>query len=357
MGILSRYLLRQFLAASGLVFLGLFVTWTTAEGVLHLDRFQESFSGALKLVLFRTLEVVPLGLPLACLTGAAWSLTRSARYRELTAIRSGGVPLRRVLAPILVSAVVLAAGLTLFEDRILVPVRSAIGEQEQDSRGGSGVRALHAHGRWWFAQGSSLFSARAYDPKTLRLRAISLFEFDPQRRMTRRVDAEEAQFLRDKSWEFRNARILVFEDSGTPKIRQEQRITLALQVSESELSRALPEPGTTSLHMLARGLREGDISSERAGLATAFHSRLAQPAAVLILVLFAVGTSIGEADRQDTLGRSLLRALLAALAYWTAWTAAILLAGSGQVPAAFPIWAVTALFLGWGGLQYRAIRE
>ncbi len=56
MRILSRYLLRQFLASSGIVFLGLFVTWTTAEAVLRLDLFQASPSGAFKLVLFRTLR-------------------------------------------------------------------------------------------------------------------------------------------------------------------------------------------------------------------------------------------------------------------------------------------------------------
>ena len=56
------YLLRQFLASSGIIFLGLFVTWTTAEAVLRLDLFQASPSGALKLILFRTLEKDMCGL-------------------------------------------------------------------------------------------------------------------------------------------------------------------------------------------------------------------------------------------------------------------------------------------------------
>ena len=87
MRILPRYLLGQFLASSGMVLLTLGFTGFTAEVVLHLERFQADPSGMWKLALFRTLEVLPLGLPLACLVGAAWSLTRAARFRELTAIR------------------------------------------------------------------------------------------------------------------------------------------------------------------------------------------------------------------------------------------------------------------------------
>ncbi len=356
MRILSRSLLRQFLASSGIVFLGLFVTWTTAEAVLRLDLFRASPSGALKLVLFRTLEVVPLGRPLACLTGAVWSLTRAARFRELTAIRSGGVPLRRALAPVLIATVVLAVGLGFFEDRVLVPVRTAVEDLGDDALGSSGLKAVHAHGRWWFAQGSALFSAESYDPDPLRLQRITLFEFDSTRRMIRRVDAAEARFVTDTSWEFRNARVLEFDVPGAPTMRREATITLSLQVSEAEVSRALPEPEMTTLHILARALREGP-ARDRAGVATAFHSRLAQPVAILILVLFAIGMSIGEADQEDTLGRSLLLALGWTVGYWVLWTGALLVAGSGQMPAAFPIWGVTALALALGARQFAAIRE
>ena len=358
MGILARYLLREFLGSSGLVLLALFVTWMTAEAVLHLDRFQESGAAALKLVLFRTLEVVPLGLPLACLTGAAWSLTRAARFRELTAIRSGGIPLRRVLTPILGASIVLAVAVGFFEDRLLVPVRVALDEFSEDSGSAPRVRAVHAHGRWWFAEGASLLSAETYDAGALRFERIALFEFDSERRLIRRVDADEARFVGDRRWEFRNARILSFGTPDSPTIRHADRVTLALKVSEAQLGRAFPEPETASLHLLARWVRRGPGSaSDRAGVGAAFHARLAQPAAVLILVLFAVAVSIGEADRRDTLGRSLLHALLAAVAYWTAWTAALLVAGSGRVPPAFPIWGVTGLFLVLGLLRYRGIRE
>jgi lipopolysaccharide export system permease protein len=356
--IVSRYLLRQFFTASALVFLGLFITVMTVEAILHLELFQADAGEAWRFTLFRTLEGVPLGLPVACLAGAAWSLTRSARFMELTAIRSGGIRLRRVLAPILLAAVALGTGLAFFEDRVLIPIRGVLHDSEDRARAGKAPTASYSNDRWWFAQGTSLFSAEAYDPKSLQLDRVTIFELDDRRRILRQVDAEAAQHVGDQVWALRDAQILEFDPQGAPSLRRESEIELTLGVSGGELRRALPPPETTSVHRLARWIRErAGNPAQLVNLETAFHARIAQPCAVLVLVLFAVGLSVGEGERQDTLGRALLRALLAAVVYWTAWTAALVLAGSGAIPPALPIWGVTALFLIGGAFLYQRIPE
>jgi lipopolysaccharide export system permease protein len=356
--IVSRYLLRQFLSASALVLAGFFVTWLTAELVLHLDEFRSDPGGALRLTLFRTLEIIPLGLPLACLTGAVWSLSRATRFLELTAIRCGGIPLRQVLAPILMAALLLGGAVALFEDRILIPVRQFL-PQIEEAEGSTDQRStLFSNGRWWVAQGSSIFSAKGFDPRAVRLEQVTVFELDDQRRTVRRIDAEEARFLHDQIWELRKARILEFEGGAAPVMRDEARVQLALGVSESQLGRAIPSPDRFTVHSLARWIREWSGSAQ--GLVpfqAEFHARIARPLAVLVLVLFSVSLSVTEAERRDTLGRALLRSLIAAILYWTAWTAALVLSGSGRVPPALPIWGATALFLALGAFRYRRIPE
>ena len=133
---------------------------------------------------------------------------------------------------------------------------------------------------------------------------------------------------------------------------------LALGVSRGTLRQALPAPEVTSLHRLARWIREWSGSPLRiATFEAAFHARIAQPLAVLVFVLLAVGLSVGEADRRDTFGRALVRGLIAATLYWIAWTAALLAAGSGAIPPAFPVWGVTGLFLLVGAFIYRRVPE
>ena len=358
MRIVSRYLLRQFLTASALIFVGLFITALSVGAVLHLDQFQTDAGQAWRIMLFRALEIVPVGLPIACLSGAAWSLTRATRFQELTAIRSGGIRLRRVLAPFLIVALALGGGVALFEDRVLIPVREILRETEGATSSARAQRAFHANDRWWFARGSSLFAAQAYDPESFRLDQVTVFELDDQRRVVRRIDAQEARFLREKTWELREARIIDFGKGEAPALRQESQVQLALGVSRGTLRRVLPPAEVTSLHRLARWIREWSGSPLRiASFEAEFHARIAQPFAILVLVLFAVGLSVGHEERQDTFGRALVHALIAATLYWTAWTAALLAAGSGAVPPAFPIWGVTGLFLLGGAFIYRRVPE
>ncbi len=355
---MSRYLLRQFLSSSALFLLGLLVTWMTAESVLHLDRFRSDPGSAWKIMSFRTLEVVPLGLPIACLMGAVWSLTRAARFLELTAIRSGGIRLRRVLAPILITSLGLAGAIALFEDRILVPVRTALPGLGESRRAADLGTAHYTNDRWWFAHGGTLFSARAYDPDAAFLEDVTVFFFDDQRRMTQRIDAARAEFEGDQVWRLRDARIAEFDGGVAPQFRQEPGLSLTLGVSEQQIEKALPSPETRSLHSLARSIREWSGSTARlATLEASFHARLAKPLALVVLVLFGVGLSVVEAEHRDTLGRALLRAMIAATIYWSAWTGALVLAGSGHAPPALTVWGITLLFLGLGVLRFRRIPE
>ena len=89
MSIIARYLLKEFLTASGVVFLAVFVTFMAAFSVTHLDVFDEDGGGIWE-ILFSALELVSIGIPISCLAGVVWSLTRAVRFREITAIHCGG---------------------------------------------------------------------------------------------------------------------------------------------------------------------------------------------------------------------------------------------------------------------------
>ena len=115
----SRYLLREFALSSATVLIALVVTWVAADTLVHLDAVGDSVSGALAAVLHRLLVVIPLAVPLSCLVGVVWSLTRAVRSREITAIRCGGIPLRYALLPVLVTAVLIGGALGYFEDRVI----------------------------------------------------------------------------------------------------------------------------------------------------------------------------------------------------------------------------------------------
>jgi lipopolysaccharide export system permease protein len=351
----SRYLAREFALASAAIFLALFVTWVSADSLVHVDDVAEDAGSALREVLLRSLDVVPLGVPTACVIGLVWSLTRAVRFREITAIRAGGIPLRMALVPLLLLSLAIAAGLGVLEDRLLVPVRLSLLESET---GETQKRPRRIAGRWVYSTGSSIFSAESYSKETGELYDVNVFEFDDDREVRRRIDAEVAVHREGSIWEFRDARVRDFTGTSGLRERVGESIEIDLGLTGAALDHAAPPVEATDLPGLARRIRdETDSASDRAALETAFHARLAQPLAVVVLVLLALPFAIGDAERGDSLPRALLSALAASGLFWLCWTLALLGARSGVVPSAIPVWGALATFLALGFWRFRALRE
>lgn len=357
MRIIARHLLREFAQTSAAVLAGLLVMWAAADVLLHVDELARDFGRGMREVVLRGLPVLPVALPISCVVGAVLCLARAARNSELAAIRTGGIRLQAALAPILLACALAAVCLAVFEDRVLVPARTLL-EQGQGEDGRKEVRTPERRlERWWFASGPSIFSASSYDPKERVLRDVTVFRFDEQRAIRERIDAKSAANLSGDTWEIRDANVMEFPADGGIDRRSAIALRLDLGISGKEMARASRQPGWMTLRQLARQIRKsaGD-AAEVARLELAFHSRLAQNFAVLILVLLALPFAAGD-SRGESLPRALLRSLLAAAGFWLAWTLALLAGRSGAIPAAVLVWGVTLSALALGYLRFRTIQE
>jgi lipopolysaccharide export system permease protein len=355
--IVSRYLLAEFALSASAVLLGLLVMWTAADVLLHVDELAGHFAEGMREVALRAYPVLPIAVPISCVIGAVLCLTRMARNRELIAIQTGGIRLQVALVPILLTCAVVALGLGIFEDRVLLPARAALEQGRTGDAGEELRRPERLLGRWWFASGSSIFSAENYDMKERVLREVTVFLFDEKRGIRERIDAKSAANLDGDTWEIRDANVLEFPPAGGIMRRSVIALRLDLGISSGEMERAARPAAWTSLHQLAKQIRKsaGD-AAEVAKLELAFHSRLAQPFAVLIVVLLALPFATGDV-RGETLPRALLRSLLAAAGFWLAWTLALLTARSGVVPPIVPVWGVTLGALALGFWRFRQIEE
>src|SRR5262249_6922065 len=204
--ILSAHLVREFSTSSAGILAGLLVTWLAGHSLRRLDDFARNSSDALRELGQVATEILPYAVPIACLAGTVWTLNRAVRSRELVAIRSGGIPLRRALAPLLVAAALVALGLGVFVDRIAVPARIALERRDRVEPG----RPHQVAGRYWMAHAPWVFSAASYDPETRALRDVAMFELDVSGRVIGRIDADEALNVERDVWELRNARVRGF---------------------------------------------------------------------------------------------------------------------------------------------------
>jgi LPS export ABC transporter permease LptG len=354
MRIVTRYLLWEFALASCVVGIALVATVLAADALLHIDHLGDDPAQGLRDLALRALDLPGLALPLACSIGATWSLTSAARHREITAIRCSGIPLKGALLPLLVASLLGAAAFGWLEDRTLVPARASLLELDPDGQG-SPTHPRFSNGRYWSATGDSIFSATEYHPAQDELVGVTVFELSSTREIRRRIDAARARYRSGSRWEFIDATVREF-DVGSLRPQHVASLEIDLGVSSADLRRALPPPEATTLHRLARQMRESS-GEDAARAEVAFHARLAQSLAILVLVLFAIPFSTGDVERGDSLARALLFSLCAAALYWLAWTLALLAAQGGVVPAGIALWAVTAAALALGSWRFRAIPE
>ncbi len=354
---IARHLLVEFTQASAAVLLGLLVMWAAADILLHIDELAGHLGQGLRDVALRGYPMLPIAVPISCVAGVVLCLSRAARNSELTAIQTGGIRLQGALVPILLACAAVAVGLGFLEDRVLVPARTLLEQGRSDDAGANVRRPERRLERWWFASGASIFSAASYDAKEQVLRDVTVFLFDEKRSIRQRIDARSAANLSGDTWEIRDANVLEFPSEGGIGRHSAIALRLDLGIGSGDMERASQPPAWLTLHQLAAQIRKsaGD-AAEVAKLELAFHSRLAQPFAVLIVVLLALPFAAGDA-RGESLPRALLRSLLATAAFWLAWTLALLAARGGIIPAPIPVWGVTLGALALGYWRFRSIQE
>lgn len=352
MRIVSLYFVREFAASSVGVLTGLLVTWLAADSLRRIGDFARDGRAAIRDLALISTEILPYAVPLACLAGTVWTLSRAVRNRELVALRSGGIPLRRALAPLLVAAAAVSLGTSLFVDRVLIPARIALARQDTSEPG----RPRELAGRYWKAHPPFVFSAARYEPDAHALFDVVIFKLDEAGRVAERIDAEQAVNLAGNAWELRNASVRSFSPLGPIGAARHADLQLDLGVEGKAYERARTPASQLSLHRLARGMRQVDPEA-RSALAAAFHGRLLEPLSTLILVLFAIPLGARDVERGDSLPRALLRALVVALGFWLCWTLAVFASRLASVPAFAPTWALAIAALSLGAWRYRTITE
>lgn len=357
-GIIGRYLALEFAMASTAVLVVLTTVWLTADSLLHIDDFASLGIDALRNSLLRSLDILPQGVPTACALGAALSLARAMRFREITAIRCGGIKLRFALAPLLAVTVVVALALGFVQDRVLVPAHQTLeGLAEKDRED----RPTQAADRWWYVSGDWTFSADEFDPAQKLMTGVSAFEFDDARKPERRLDSARAVYLGNGQWEFFEVIDRRFQPDGSIELKRYERLALHLgvelapQLLRTVTGRAAHEAMT--LHRLLDSVGEANNAAERSTLLTAYHGRLALPLAAIALVLLSIPAAIREGGRDDTLTRALLNVLLAVGAFWVAWSVVLVEPLSPHVPPAIPVWGTIGTALALGAWRFRSISE
>jgi lipopolysaccharide export system permease protein len=117
MSIIDRYYLRQFLVTALFALCAIIIIFIVIDMMENLDDFIDKSAGieiVARYYLYFIPEIIKLMIPVAILLSALFTTGRMSTFNELTALKSSGVSLYRLMTPLLILSFVISAASIYF---------------------------------------------------------------------------------------------------------------------------------------------------------------------------------------------------------------------------------------------------
>ena len=301
---LDLYLTRRFLLCLSLAVVGLLLIAVVIDLTENIDTFIdfEARPGQILLYyLYRLPYWFILTLPIAALLGSLFALTSLARQNEITAMKASGIGLYRLLAPVLLCALAVAAGAFLFTDRV-VPAATYQYNQISDQ-----IKSYHRSDgsrRQVLLQDldNQLIYARSYDALRQRADEVSwerLQDHAPQERIVaRRME------WREDTWVLLDGRHFRFAKDATVATSAFDTLTLrSLSLRPVDFTRQQKKTEEMDYAELASYIVRATLNGEDATRQRVdLHLKIAFPLTSFIII--ALGATLGANARRAGLANS-----------------------------------------------------
>ena len=348
MRILSRYVALAYLKMLFLCLAAFIAIYLVVDFTEKIARFTRSGAPLQHIALFFIMkipEMISQIAPLAVLMATLLTLGMLSMNSELTAMRSCGVSLARISAPILAIALVTSV-LSLFIGEFVVPrsyaQRKYIQEVLIDKKSPSTYFRQH---NIWHREEGTILRASLFDPAKRELKGITFWELVPGTAQPgRRTDAVSG-ILEERGWVFRNAvvrNILAGEVSGTRKFK-DLGVNLKLKPADLQVLGKYSDSMTISeLNRYCKKLKAGGYDPTR--YLAQMHSRISQPFGCAIMAFLGIPFAL-RSGRSSGIAFGIGLSLCVGFLYVIVNSIIVSFGQVGLLPPMAAAWATNFIFL------------
>jgi lipopolysaccharide export system permease protein len=320
--ILDRYLIKKFLSVLFFSLIAMITIFVAVNYVENADKFiDRKVPGDTIFTYYINFvpNIITLTLPVDILMASLFSIGSLARFNELTAIKSSGISLYRVIFPVIViAALVSVADFWLSET--IVPganiTKSEIWKTYVD-RTSSTRRTTGTNIYMYDPNGTKVFIER-FDKKNLTAANITIQTFYGQR-LVNRIDAAEAVWDSSKSlWVLHNGWTRSFENNvehveNFARLQKNDLFFVPEDILKRE--RNPDEMNFRELSGFIQKLRSSGARTER--WEVDYQRKFSYPLTCFFMVLF--GAPLAASRRKSGAGMNIFFTLIICLAYWSAF--------------------------------------
>jgi LPS export ABC transporter permease LptF/LPS export ABC transporter permease LptG len=352
--ILDDYVLRDFgmnLAMVVAAFLMLLLVFTLFEllGDILRNQISPLVVGAylLNVSPYFVYNITPLSMLLAVLI----TLGVMQRSNEITAIKTAGMSIYRIVTPLLVASAILAAGL-FFADQFYLPHAN----KRQDAlrnqiKGKPAQTYLNPDRKWIFGQHSDIYYYELFDSDRDQFGRLAVFQFDPATfQLTKRIYADRAhweetlqRWVCTQGWE-RDLRGPAIEDYRTFEVATFPFVSEPPTYFKKEVKQS-SEMNYEELRRYIRDLQQSGFDVVR--LRVQLQKKLAFPIITLVMAVLAIPFALSAGRRGAITGVAV--AVGIAVVYWTVAGLFEAMGNISQLPPVLAAWSPDLIFALVGG--------
>jgi lipopolysaccharide export system permease protein len=344
---LARHLVGEVLRTFAMMTIAFLAIFILAEFFDRFDDFLRQGADARTialLFLYRAPLVIARVAPVAMLAGGLVGLGLLARNNEFVALRSCGVSLGQVTAPLLVVGVLIGSATFLWGETV-VPASARRWSQiwNQGVKKRDAPTGVFAGRDVWFHGRAGFYNIGRVAPRRQTLYGITIYqlrrdEFRPQRI----IEIASAVWANGR-WQFDGARTMRVDADS---VRTEPGLpdNFTLPESLDEFGVIALDPEETSYDMLRRQIRslraKGVDASESL---VDLHLKIATPFAAVVMILLAVPLAT-RGSRATSLPAAIGLGFVIGMSYFFVVGFARALGQTGSLPAPVAAWAANGVF-------------
>jgi len=355
MKILDRYIIRQFLVSFFFGLIAFILIFVIANMMENLDDFIDA-NVPIKIIIQYYIafipEIIKFMIPMAVLLAALFITGRLSSQNELSAIKSTGTSLYRIMSPFLIVALIISL-VSVFFNGWVVPYANQKKIYIEHVHLNHSI-ATDERYNILFQEGlRRIVSINYYDPQAQRARQVSIQDFDDNDMtiLRKRYDALQMLWIQPQedeaqkgSWVLLDGTVRSFVDTTQSLVRFDSLKVGKLTLTPSDIEKKQRTPDEMNYTDLGEFIENQKLAGQNvARWLVEYHFKLAFPFASIIMVLFGVPFASSRPRTGAALGFGI--ALASAFIYLIFMKASQVFGYNGDLDPLLTAWLSNLIFL------------
>lgn len=350
MRILEKHILKEFIIsflATICVFLFLFII---IDSFTHLDDFAKSkteFSIILKYYFTVIPTIFVQCAPLASLLAMVYTMGKLNYNNELIAMRSGGLSIYRIIAPIIIAGILLSLFTFLLSEKV-APIAQESADaikNEHIERKTSLDKVLNNLAIYGFS--NRLFYIKTFKTKTNELEGLVILEHDNRQNVTAKISAQKAIWKNGKWFVDKCYMYTMGTDNRIIDYKYREKYVLPIEETPEDFlrqSRKMNYLNSRQLLDYIHKLSSSGAETAIRNLYIDFYQKIVSPFTVLIMIF--IGLPCAMVIRRKAVGFSSVGiSVLIALLYYVLQAVSIALGKNNFFPVAASVMITPFIFV------------